>query len=136
MFLPLESLLQAALESNGLLLEETFQRNVILATPTSMLAMLRTIAFGYQRNDLAENAERIQELGTEMLQRLGKLSEHIDKLGRGLKSAVTGYNDFVGSFERQALVTARRMNELGVSSGRELSAPAEITDTVRPAPTP
>ncbi len=135
MFLPLESLLQAALESNGLLLEETFQRNVILATPTSMLAMLRTIAFGYQRNDLAENAERIQELGTEMLQRLGKLSEHIDKLGRGLKSAVTGYNDFVGSFERQALVTARRMNELGVSSGRELTAPAEITDTVRSAPT-
>jgi len=135
MFLPLESLLQAALESNGLLLEETFQRNVILATPTSMLAMLRTIAFGYQRNDLAENAERIQELGTEMLQRLGKLSEHIDKLGRGLKSAVTGYNDFVGSLERQALVTARRMNELGVSSGRELTAPAEITDAVRPAPT-
>jgi DNA recombination protein RmuC len=131
MFLPLESLLQAALEANGLLLEETFQRNVILATPTSMLAMLRTIAFGYQRNDLAENAERIQELGAEMLQRLGKLVEHLDKMGRGLKSAVTGYNDFVGSFERQAMVTARRMNELGVASGRELTAPAELHETIR-----
>lgn len=131
MFLPLESLLQAALESNGLLLEETFQRNVILATPTSMLAMLRTIAFGYQRNDLAENAERIQELGAEMLARLGRLVEHLDKVGRGLKSAVTGYNDFVGSFERQAMVTARRMNELGVTAGRELTAPAELHETIR-----
>ena len=131
MFLPLESLLQAALEANGLLLEETFQRGVVLATPTSMLALLRTIAFGYQRNDLAENAERIQELGAEMLQRLGKLVEHLDKVGRGLKSAVSGYNEFVGSFERQAMVTARRMNELGVSAGRELTAPAEVHDVVR-----
>lgn len=128
MFLPLESLLQAALEQNGMLLEETFQKNVILATPTTMLAMLRTIAFGFQRNDLAENAERIQELGAEMLNRLGKLVEHVEKMGRGLKSATTSYNEFVGSFERQAMSQARRMKELGVSSQRALEAPDEIVE--------
>lgn len=128
MFLPLESLLQSALESNGMLLEETFQKNVILATPTTMLAMLRTIAFGYQRNDLAENAERIQELGAEMLNRLGKLVEHLDKMGRGLKSATSAYNDFVGSFDRQALSQARKMRELGVSSQRALEGPEELLE--------
>lgn len=128
MFLPLESLLQAALESNGMLLEETFQKNVILATPTTMLAMLRTIAFGYQRNDLAENAERIQELGAEMLSRLGKLVEHLDKMGRGLRSATSAYNDFVGSFERQAMSQARKMKELGVASQRALEGPDELLE--------
>lgn len=137
MFLPLESLLQAALEQNGMLLEETFQKNVILATPTTMLAMLRTIAFGYQRNDLAENAERIQELGAEMLNRLGKLVEHVEKMGRGLKSATTAYNDFVGSFERQAMSQARRMKELGVNSQRALEAPDEIVEMPKePKPAP
>ena len=131
MFMPLESLLQAALESNGMLLEETFQRNVILATPTTMLAMLRTIAFGYQRNDLAENAERIQELGAEMLGRLGRLVEHLDKMGRGLRSATTAYHEFVGSFERQALSQARRMRELGVASQRGLESPDELLELPR-----
>lgn len=131
MFLPLESLLQSALEQNGMLLEETFQRNVILATPTTMLAMLRTIAFGFQRNDLAENAERIQELGTEMLKRLGTLVDHVDKMGRGLKSATGAYNDFVGSFERQAMSTARKMRDLGVASQKSLESPQVLTEAPR-----
>ena len=131
MFLPLESLLQSALECNGMLLEETFQRNVILATPTTMLAMLRTIAFGFQRNDLAENAERIQELGAEMLARLGTLVDHVEKVGRGLTSATNAYNSLVGSFDTQALSTARKMRELGVAAQKPLDPPDEVTVLAR-----
>ena len=131
MFLPLESLLQSALESNGMLLEETFGKNVILATPTTMLALLRTIAFGFQRNSLAENAERIQELGAEMLARLGTLVDHVEKVGRGLTTATNAYNSLVGSFDTQALSTARKMRELGVAAQKDLDAPDEVTVLAR-----
>lgn len=131
MFLPLESLLQSALEHNGMLLEETFGKNVILATPTTMLALLRTIAFGFQRNSLAENAERIQELGAEMLTRLGTLVDHVEKVGRGLTSATNAYNSLVGSFDTQALSTARKMRDLGVASQKALEAPDEVTVLAR-----
>lgn len=126
MFLPLESLLSAAVEADGALLERTFERRVILATPTTMLALLRTVAFGYQRQRMAENAEEIKRTGAEMLTRLGVLVEHLDGLRRGLESAVTGYNRFVGSFDSQAMRQARRMHDLGVTASRPLEAPPSI----------
>jgi DNA recombination protein RmuC len=126
MFLPLESLLSAALESDGLLLEKTFERRVVLATPTTMLALLRTISFGYQRALMAENAQEIKAAGAEMLSRLGVLVEHVEGMRRGLEQAVRGYNKFVGSFDSQALRQARRMNELGVATQRTLDAPELI----------
>lgn len=131
MFLPLESLLSTALDSNGLILEETFQRNVILATPTSMLGMLRTISFGYQRKLMADNAEDIREAGAEMLSRLGAAVEHIDGMRRGLSQAVKGYNGFVGSFDSRVMSQARKMRELGVASQRTLDSPEEITEIPR-----
>lgn len=126
MFLPLESLLSAAVEADGTLLERTFERRVVLATPTTMLALLRTVAFGYQRQRMAENAEEIKRTGAEMLTRLGVLVEHLDGLRRGLESAVTGYNRFVGSFDSQAMRQARRMHDLGVVASRPLDAPGSI----------
>ena len=131
MFLPLESLLSAALEADGLLLERTFERRVILATPTTMLALLRTISFGYQRSLMAENAEEIKRAGAEMLARLGVLVEHLGVMRRGLDQAVRGYNSFVGSFDSQALRQARRMNELGVVAQRDLAAPALVEAELR-----
>jgi DNA recombination protein RmuC len=131
MFLPLESLLSAALEVDGLLLERTFERRVILATPTTMLALLRTISFGYQRSLMAENAEEIKAAGAEMLTRLGVLVEHVEAMRRGLDQAVRGYNKFVGSFDSQALRQARRMNELGVAVQRDLDPPAMIEVELR-----
>ena len=131
MFLPLESLLSAALEVDGLLLEKSFERRVVLATPTTMLALLRTIAFGYQRQLMAENAEEIRAAGAQMLTRLGMLVEHLEVLRRGLDQAVRGYNSFVGSFDRQALVQARRLADLGVGASRPLDAPAEIDSALR-----
>lgn len=131
MFLPLESLLSAALEHNGLLLQEVFSRNVVLATPTTILGMLRTIQFGYQRKLMADNAEEIRAAGAEMLMRLEKAVDHLGTLRRGLTGAVKAYNDFVGSMDSRVMVQARRMKELGVTSTTELDSPADITDSLR-----
>lgn len=131
MFLPLESLLQEALAVDGLLLEKTFQSNVILATPTSMLAMLRTIAFGYQRNALAQNAQRIQQVGAELLARLSTLTEHVDRVRKGLDQAVKAYNDFVGSYDSRVLVSARQMRDLGVPTSRALESPGQANGSLR-----
>jgi len=131
MFLPLESLLSSALEVNGLLLQEVFARNVVLATPTTILGMLRTIQFGYQRKLMADNAEEIRAAGAEMLNRLEKAVEHLSVLRRGITGAVKGYNDFVGSFDSRVMVQARRMKELGVVSATELDIPADITEALR-----
>lgn len=131
MFLPLESLLSAALESDGLLLERTFERRVVLATPTTMLALLRTIGFGYQRQLMAENAEEIKRAAAEMLARLSTLVEHLATVRKGLDQAVRGYNGFVGSFDSQAMRQARRLSELGVTSPRSLEAPESLDAPLR-----
>jgi DNA recombination protein RmuC len=131
MFLPLESLLSTALEHNGLLLHEVFARNVVLATPTTILGMLRTIQFGYQRKLMADNAEEIRAAGAEMLTRLEKAVDHLSTLRKGLMGAVKGYNDFVGSMDSRVMVQARRMKELGVVSATDLEIPADITESLR-----
>lgn len=136
MFLPLESLLSASLEADGMLLEKAFERKVILATPTTMLALLRTVAFAYQRERMADNAEEVRAAGAEMLTRLGVLVEHVETLRRGLDQAVRGYNAFVGSFDRQAMRQARRLNELGVDAGRSLATPEELDVVLREPATP
>lgn len=136
MFLPLESLLSAALEADGLLLERTFERRVVLASPTTMLALLRTVGFGYQRKLMADNTEEIKRAGAEMLNRLGILVEHLEALRRGLDAAVRGYNKFVGSFDSQAMAQARRLSALGVDSQRALSAPDALDAGLRTADHP
>lgn len=131
MFLPLESLLSSALECNGLLLQEVFSRNVVLATPTTILGMLRTIQFGYQRKLMADNAEEIRAAGAEMLTRLEKAVDHLGTVRKGLMGAIKGYNDFVGSMDSRVMVQARRMKELGVASSTDLDMPADITESLR-----
>ena len=131
MFLPLESLLSSALETNGLLLEEVFARNVVLATPTTILGMLRTIQYGYQRKLMADNAEEIRAAGAEMLTRLEKAVDHLGTLRKGLMSAVKGYNEFIGSMDSRVMVQARRMKELGVASSTDLELPSDVTETLR-----
>jgi len=131
MFLPLESLLSTALEADGDLLVQAFELNVILATPTSMLAMLRTIDAGHQRGRIAANAEEIRAQGALMLQRLETLAGHVGGVERGLTQAVRAYNALVGSFDHRVLTQARKMQELGVSSQTALSAPAQVTESIR-----
>lgn len=134
MFLPLESLLAVSLEADPLLLEKAFDRRVVLATPTSMVGLLRTIAFGYQRKLMADNAEQIRAAGAEMLGRLATLTDHIESMRRGLEQAVRGYNSFVGSFDRQVLVQARRLHEMGVDAPKGVSGAEEVSAELRRAP--
>lgn len=131
MFLPLESLLSTALDVNGGLLTEAFDKNVTLATPTSLLPMLRTVAFGYQRKMMADNAEEIRQAGVEMLARLEKAVDHLGTMRKGLGQAIKGYNDFVGSFDSRVMVQARRMKELGVASSSDLALPGDLLETLR-----
>jgi DNA recombination protein RmuC len=131
MFLPFESLLTSALEADGLLLEKTFEKRIVLATPTSLLALLRTVNLGHERVALAENAELIRTEGAEMLKRLGTLVEHLESLRRGIQGSVDGFNAVVGSLERQALPQARRMRDLGVVAAKPLDAPARIDAHIR-----
>jgi DNA recombination protein RmuC len=126
MFMPLESLLSSALEADGELLHKAFSQKVTVATPTSLVPMLRTIAFGYDRRLMAENAEEIRKAGAEMLKRLETANGHLSSIRRGLSSASEAFNKYVGSLEGRVLVQARKMQEMGVEPGLELNAPEEL----------
>ena len=94
------------------LLEYAFGRNVILATPTTLVALLRTVAYTWKQESLAEDAARIQQLGRELYTRIGVVSTHLDKLGAHLGKAVESFNSTVGSVDTRVSVTARKLHEL------------------------
>ncbi len=134
MYLPVEGLLQTALKTDPDLLQYAFQRNVILATPSVMMATLRAIAYGWQERKLAENARRIEALGQQMYDRLVTFTGYLTKLGERLRQTVEVYNDAVGSFERRLIVAARRFLDLGVGSDRVLSEIEPLAIQVRSIP--
>jgi DNA recombination protein RmuC len=130
-FVPADPVLDAALKHDPDLLEHAFERGVVLATPTTLLALLRTIGFGWRQEALARNAEAVHDLGRELYRRLATLGTHVDKLGRNLGAAVGAYNEAVGSLERRVLSTARRMSELGVVPHDEpLPGPRLLTESL------
>jgi DNA recombination protein RmuC len=132
-FIPGDPLLTAALEHEPGLMEHAVANHVLLATPTSLIALLRAVAYGWQQDALAENAREVQVLGAELYQRLSLLGDHFAGVGKGLNSAVTAYNRAVGSLEGRVLVTARRFVEMGVvgAGEKELAAPAPVDATSR-----
>ncbi|HSE07587.1 MAG TPA: DNA recombination protein RmuC [Nocardioidaceae bacterium] len=131
LFVPGESFLSAALEAEPTLLEYAASRQVVLATPTTLIALLRTVAYAWTQEALADKARDIHALGRDLYDRLGVMGGHLDKLGRALTGAVTSYNKAVGSLETRVLVSARRFAEMEVSD-QELSSPGPVTEAARP----
>jgi DNA recombination protein RmuC len=128
MFLPGEHLYGAALEADPTLIEDAMARRVLIATPTTLLAMLRAIAHGWQQERVAESAQAISELGRELHTRLAKLSSLLSTLGSRLSSTVRAYNETVGSYEARVLPGARRFAEHGaVSADTELPGVDQVT---------
>ncbi len=123
LFLPAESLLGDALHADPALLERAFSRNVVLATPTTLLALLRTVALGWRDRDVAENAAAIHGLGRELHDRLRVMNTHLAKLGANLGAATQSYNRLIGSYESRVLVSSRKMSELGISQDGITSPP-------------
>jgi DNA recombination protein RmuC len=135
LFIPGEAFLAPALERDLGLLEYAIARRVHIATPTTLVSMLRTAHFAWQQEALSDNARAVFDLGRELYDRLAGLGRHVDKLGRSLTASVVAYNQAVGSLESRVLVTARRLSELGVVAG-ELPTPAAAQETTRPLSAP
>ncbi len=120
LFIPGEQFLSAALEQDPQLLEDALKNKVILATPTSIIALLRAVAFGWRQIAVAENAEKIRELGEDLYHRLATFAEHLQKLGKNLDSSVEQYNKAMGSLDRQVLSGARKFTELGIEKKKPI----------------
>ena len=130
LFIPGEAFLAPALEHDPALLEHAIAHKVHIATPTTLITMLRTAQYAWQQEALSENARAVFDLGRELYDRIAGMGRHMDGLGKALTSAVTTYNKTVGSLEGRVLVTARKLNQLGVVDA-ELKPPAPVEDTVR-----
>jgi DNA recombination protein RmuC len=125
-FLPLESLFSAALDNDPTLLEFSVERRVLIATPTTLITLLLTVAHGWRQQAVAENLEKIQATGQELYQRLGTMSQHFSKLGDAIGKTVDTYNQTVGSLEKNVLSSARKFSGLSPASAPQLAEIEEI----------
>jgi DNA recombination protein RmuC len=130
LFVPADPFLDAALQRDPALMEHAFARHVVLATPATLIALLRTVAYSWRQEALAHNAVAVHALARDLYSRLSTLGDHVGKLGGALGAAVTAYNKAVGSLESRVLVSARKLAEMGVSDD-ELVTPAQVELTPR-----
>lgn len=131
LFIPGDQFLSAALESDYQLMEDALGKHVILATPTSFVALLRAVAYGWRQEQLAKNAEHIKKIGEELYQRLATFTSHLQKMGRSLDSTVKSFNSTVGSFDSRILPSVQKFREMGISSSKEIEAQDQIESGVR-----
>jgi len=122
LFLPGEQFLGAALEQDPQLIEEGFSRGVVLATPTTLMALLRAVAYGWRQEQLTAHADEAGRLGKDLYERMAVLAEHLNDVGQALGKSVSSYNKAVGSLETRILPAARRFKDLGVSSDKEITS--------------
>jgi DNA recombination protein RmuC len=131
LFIPGDQFLTAALDLDRTLIEDALRQKVILTTPTSFVALLRAVAYGWRQESLTANAEHIREIGTELYSRLATFSEHLTRLGRSLEGAVNDYNKTVGSYETKILPGARKFPEMGLEAGKPLEEPHQVEKKLR-----
>ena len=131
LFIPGEQFLAAALEVDSQLLEDSMSQNIILATPTNFIALLRAVSYGWKQMALAENAEQIRELGETLYARLATFTSHLSSVGTHLNRSVEAYNKSVGSLERNVLSSSRKFVEMGIRAKKEIDELEPIEKQVR-----
>lgn len=131
LFLPSESFHSAALEQVPDLIQEGVDNKVLIATPTSLIGLLKVVAYGWRQERMAESAEQVAELGRQLHKRIATMAGHLSKLGRAITTTTNAYNDTIGSLERQVLVSARKLSDLGVESGKEIESLEQVETAVR-----
>jgi DNA recombination protein RmuC len=136
MFLPGEALLSTALQRDPGLLEFSLARSVMLASPLTLMALLRAVAYGWQQEKIAKNAQEISELGRQLYERIRVMAVHFEDVARGLTKSVESYNKAIGSLESRVLVTARRLKDKGVTAPEDLPDLEMIDHTPRPLGAP
>ncbi|MDH3647864.1 MAG: DNA recombination protein RmuC [Gammaproteobacteria bacterium] len=131
MFVPGDQFLGAALNQDPALLEDALKQRILLVTPTSLIALLKSVAYGWRQSVLTDNAEKIRDLAEELFKRLAGFTEHVATLGSALNKSVDTYNRAVGSLERQVLPQARKFTEMGITERKKLAAVEPIDKTAR-----
>jgi DNA recombination protein RmuC len=131
LFLPSEAFHSAALEQVPDLIQEGVDNKVLIATPTSLIGLLKVVAYGWRQERMAESAEQVADLGRQLHKRIATMAGHLAKLGRSITTTANDYNATIGSLERQVLASARRFDDLGVDSGKDIEVPAQVETAVR-----
>ena len=131
MFIPGEQFLSAALDKDPTLFDQALKQNVILATPNSLIALLKTISYGWRQVELAKNAEQIRNIAEELYKRLSTFTNHIAKIGLNLERSNKAYNDALGSLERSVLPGARKFKKMGISTSHDLARLEPIENNIR-----
>jgi DNA recombination protein RmuC len=126
LFLPGDQFLGAALHADSTLMDRAISRRVLLATPSTLIALLKAAAYGWRQESVSKNAEEISLLGRQLYDRVAMFAENLEKIGRSLDTALKGYNAAVGTFEASVLPGARRFAELGARGAKELAAPSSV----------